>query len=301
MKTIDTLVFDMMQVVEGLGGWDTTVTKFMAEGIANIAEDRFSKPQEVRTHLSPSMIGHPCWRNTWYKINTPHDVEKLDAEILGTFFYGDLLEYVTIALAIAAGHKVTGLQEKLDIHGLPGSGDCVIDGVVVDVKSASMMSFVKFKKHQLKGYNKFDKKKSTNVWVPAKEVDSFGYISQLSSYLYGYRNNPAVVYKNKAAFLVVRKDRFVVCLDMYDLTEEVANKEKEVDGIRDITAGPIPPRGFSPVSDGASGNMMLGTVCKYCGFKAKCYPDLRTFIYAAGPRYLTTVVKRPQEHIKEIK
>ena len=55
-----------------------------------------------------------------------------------------------------------------------------------------------------------------------------------------------------------------------------------------------PNRAFSDVPDGKSGNMKLGTQCSYCEFKKVCWPDLKTYIYSSGPRYLTKVVREPK-------
>lgn len=274
IKTIDSLIPDIYEVIEGKGGWDATITEFLSEGISSIAENRFEKPQEPRNYLSLSSLGAPP-RKLWYKINQPELAEPLKAEALGTFFYGDILEYIVISLAKAAGHKVTGLQEKLEVNGIPGSGDCVIDGVVVDVKSASSFGFKKFKDGKV------------------KEDDPFGYISQLSSYLHAYQDHPSVVTKNKAAFLVVAKDRFKLHLDMYDFTEELKQKHDEVEGIKEMVSGPMPPKCFDAVPDGKSGNMKLATACSYCEYRKSCWPEIRTFLYSTGPRFLTEVNRVP--------
>lgn len=276
MKSIETLVADIYEVVKGNGGWDKTITKFMAEGIANMAEQRFQEPQKPRNYLGLSSIGQPCKRKLWFKVNRPELGEELSSEALGTFFYGDLLEYVVIAMAMAAGHRVEGLQEELVVGGIKGHGDVVIDGWVVDVKSASRFGFEKFRAHKV------------------KEDDPFGYISQLSSYLYGYRDNPIVHQKNKAAFLVVQKDRFKLCLDVYDFTDEIKNKEQEVKDVIAMSKGPMPDRGFAPIPDGKSGNMKLPTGCSYCEYRNDCWDNLRTFIYSTGPRFLTKVVNTPK-------
>jgi len=34
--------------------------------------------------------------------------------------------------------------------------------------------------------------------------------------------------------------------------------------------------------------------CSYCQYKEHCYPNLRTFAYAYGPKYLVDVVKLPR-------
>ena len=214
----------------------------------------------------------------WRIVNTPEEAEALDAQVLGTFFYGDILEILCLALAKAAGHKVEGLQEKLKIGSIEGSGDCIIDGMVVDVKSASSFGFQKFEKNNL------------------KEDDPFAYISQLSSYLYGYRKDPRVTEKNRAAFLVVKKDRFKLCLDVYDLSDEVTFKLAEITRVTEVTKRPkVPENRIPAVPDGKSGNYKLSTACSYCQFKKKaCWPNMRTFIYSNGPRFLTAVKRVPK-------
>ena len=56
---------------------------------------------------------------------------------------------------------------------------------------------------------------------------------------------------------------------------------------------PIPERCYPDIPDGKSGNMKLSVPCSYCSFKEHCWPELRTFIYSNGPRYLTKVVRTP--------
>jgi hypothetical protein len=275
-KTIDSLISDMYDVIEGKGGWDATITEFLSEGIAGLAAERFKGKQEVRDRISPSNLGTKCDVKLWRIVNTPDEAEPLDAQALGTFFYGDILEILCLALAKAAGHKVEGLQEKLKIGSMEGSGDCIIDGMVVDVKSASSFGFKKFEDNNL------------------KEDDPFGYISQISSYLYGYRKDPRVTYKDRAAFLVVKKDRFKLCLDEYDLADEVAFKLAELTRAKEVVQKTKAPENKQPaVPDGKSGNYKLGTMCSYCQFKKSCWPNMRTFIYSTGPRYLTAVKRVP--------
>ena len=276
MKTLDQLIPDIYKVIEGHGGWDATITKFLAEGISEVAGERFTEERKPRNYLSLSSLGTPCKRKLWYKINETEKSEKLTAESLGTFFYGDLLEVLVIALAKAAGHKVEGAQDKVDVHGIKGHMDCIIDGVVVDVKSASKYSFEKFKKHEL------------------KENDPFGYISQLSSYLYASKKDKRVINKHEACFLVVQKDRFKLCLDRYDFTDELKHKGQEIEDIKAMVAGPIPTNRIPPVPQSkTSPNTKLDIQCQYCEFRKHCYPETRTFIYSSGPLHLVDVKKTP--------
>jgi len=276
-KKLDTIVEDIYRVVEGKGGWDATVTEFFSSSLSSIAEARFSQEQVPRDYLSLSGIGSPCDRRLWYKINQTESSEPLTAEALGTFFYGDLLEALILSLAKAAGHTVEGMQDKVEVFGIPGSRDAVIDGVIVDVKSASKYGFEKFRKHNL------------------REDDPFGYISQLSSYVYAGKDDPLVKNKTEGAFLVVQKDRFKLCLDRYDFTEEIAKKEEEIERVKKLVTGSIPEGRIPPVPQSKSSeNTVLSTTCGYCDFRKVCWPEARTFLYSTGPVFMVDVVNEPR-------
>lgn len=280
-KGIDTLIADIYNVVDGKGGWDNTITEYLSETIAQVASERFGDDAEERPRdtLTLSGIGKPCERQLWSRVNEPHVEEELGAEQKGTFFYGDLLEALVIALAKAAGHDVQGEQDVLYVNGIKGHRDCVIDGWTVDVKSASDFSFEKFKKGDL------------------IHNDPFGYLSQLSSYTYAAKDDPLVKEKNKAAFLVVRKNRFELCLDVHDFTERLPLKEMEVQHKKDMVAGPIPPIPdvAQPVPQSkTSPNLKLSTLCSYCSRKKLCFPEMRTFMYSGGLSHLVKVVKEPK-------
>lgn len=296
-KDIRDLIEDINNVLEGMGGWDAACTKFLSEGIAGLAAERFDpSAHEPRDSIGMSSLGKPCKRQLWYKVNFPAKGAGLPAETLGTFFYGDILEVVVLALAIAAGHKVEGMQDRLEINGIRGHRDAVIDGMTVDVKSASTFSFMKFQSGKL------------------RSNDPFGYISQLSSYVYAGKDDPLVTDKKRGAFLVINKDRFKLCLDIHNFEEELKGKEKEVEEVKKVVkSAKPPPRAFEDKEDGywntkkkfiKNGNRVLDTQCSYCEYKKLCWPGLRTFIQSEGTvhekeKYFTKVVKLPK--IRELK
>lgn len=276
MANIESLIYDIHQVVKGEGGWDKAASKYLGEQISQVAHQRFSQPATPRGYLSLSSVGTPCDRKLWYKVNKPGLGEPLDAESLGTFFYGDMIEALVLALAKAAGHDVQGEQDRLDVHGVKGHRDCIIDGMVVDVKSASKYSFQKFSSNGL------------------REDDPFGYISQLSSYLYASQDDPRVTYKEEAAFLVVQKDRFKLCLDRYNLSPELKNKKVEIEKAKELVGGAIPEGRLKPIPQSkTSPNTMLGVQCNYCEFRKVCWPEARTFIYSTGLVHLVDIKKEP--------
>jgi hypothetical protein len=280
-KTIDTLVEDIQDVLKGMGGWDNAITHYFSESMADLAKTRFMEVQRPRNYLSLSSVGTHCDRKLWYKVNGCDVAEELPASAIMKFFFGDMIEVLTLSLAMAAGHTVTGMQSRLNVHGIKGSRDAVIDGVTVDVKSASTFSFKKFKDGSL------------------RDNDPFGYISQLSSYVYGGKDDNLVEHKTKGAFLVVDKTLGNICLDVYDFTDDMANKENEMDKARALVAGPIPEYRIPPVPQSkTSPNMKLAMACSYCEFKKACYPEVRTFLYETGPLFLVDVVTEPRVNEK---
>jgi hypothetical protein len=184
------------------------------------------------------------------------------------FLIGHVTEAVVLFLARLAGHSVTREQEEVNLHGVSGHLDAVIDGDLVDVKSASPYSFKKFEAG-LK-----------------PESDSFGYLGQLGSYGHALGTS-------RGHFLAVDKVLGKLHLDTHDLPEK--DYEKEVNDVRSILAHNEPPeRGFEDEPEGASGNRKLCTVCSYCEFKDTCWPGLQVFKYAKGPVFLTKVAREPK-------
>lgn len=283
MKTLDTLVQDIQELLV-VGKDSLEHIQSVEEQFSNALNRRLIKSNDEhildRGGLRVSNIGVPCERQLWYKVNTPDNGEALTATTLFKFFYGDIIELVVLGLAKEAGHSVTGEQEQVEILGIKGHRDAVIDGVTVDVKSASTMSFKKF-----------------NSGLQSRD-DSFGYLSQLKAYVYAGRNDPKVVYKNKGAFLVVDKQHGNICLDVHTFTDdELDMVPYEISKKKEVVANAlVPKRGFKDEEDGKSGNRKLGTNCSYCEFKHQCYPNLRTFLYSSGPRFLTKVARVPDVH-----
>jgi hypothetical protein len=280
LKTITTLVEDIHNVLKGNGGWDKTVTEFFTTGISELMTDKFTSEQKPRGYLSLSQVGDPCLLKLWRRIHTPNAATSLSGESLGNFLYGDILELLLVSLSIAAGHRVEVLQEEVDVFGVKGRGDVVIDGMLVDIKSASRFGFDKFRDNNL------------------RIKDPFGYISQLSSYLYAYKDDPRVVQKDKAAFLAINKDRFEIILSVHDLREELKAKENEIRHRSEVVHGDVPPEKMPDVPHNKSGNMKLAECCTYCEFRPKCRPEARPVKYSTSTVWLTKVVKEPKVKTK---
>lgn len=177
-------------------------------------------------------------------------------------------------LAKVAGHKVEGEQDELDVYGVKGHRDAIIDGCLVDVKSTSSFSFYKFASG-----------------LTARD-DGFGYLGQLDSYLEGSAADPRLQDKDHGYFLAIDKQLGKLVLDKH--AKSTTNWKLRISELqRKVISSQPPPRAFASVPDGASGNQKLDTVCSYCVHKHTCWPGLRTFLYSSGPKFLTRTVKVP--------
>ncbi len=276
-KTIDTLIPDILSVVRGQGGWDKCFSKALGNDIKDLSKDRFGQTEKTRKYLSMSSVGASCQRKVWLRINDSEgSIPPKGSELL-KFFFGDFVEALLLNLAEAAGHSVVGKQDRLTINGVVGHRDAVIDGMTIDVKSASPFSFKKFKMNDL------------------RNNDAFGYISQLSSYVYAAKGDPLVTDKSRGAFLVVNKVTGELHLDIHKFSKELSGKESEIESVKSMVDGPDPPPRLDPVPQYKySSNLKLGTNCHYCEFRRKCWPNLRSFLYAKGVEHLVHVEQEPK-------
>ena len=246
------------------------------ESIKELMRTEFKKdrPRDTR-RLRLSSIG----RTDKYLWNQYHgsEGEELQPHTLVKFLYGHVIEELVLFLTRASGHEVTCEQKRCEVEGVVGHMDCKIDGVVTDVKSASSFAFKKFKERR----------------VP--EDDPFGYVDQIKAYAHSEG-------ERKFAWLAMDKANGHLTFCQHDLDDESDPMHDLIKGdiaerirhVKKLVEGPEPLEFcYEDVPDGKSGNRKLSVGCSYCQFREKCYPDLRTFIYAYGPKHLTKVVKQP--------
>lgn len=216
-------------------------------------------------------------RQLWYQANKPEVAEKMHGRQNFKFLYGDVLEVLLLFLARESGHEVTHLQTEVEADGVRGHTDAVIDGVPVDCKSASPYGYQKF----ADGSFVFD--------------DPFGYVAQLSGYAH------ALGKTDRAGFLVCDKVSGDICYSEISELDIEANPPKpRIAHLREIISQTVPPpKCYSDVPEGKSGNRKLPIGCSYCSFKDDCWSDanngqgLRKFFYSRGPVWLTDVKREP--------
>lgn len=279
-KSHETLVEDIYSVVKDkVDTLDEGLLDDSLQSLKALLHYRLEKRHiQEANQLRMSNYGTGCLRKLWYHLHSPEDATPIEPWVHIKFLYGDLLEWLFLFLAKVAGHKVEGEQTTLQVGNVVGHRDAIIDGLLVDVKSANSRSFDKFKYHE----------------VPKN--DAFGYMDQIA--LYHHASKPELEIKDKAAFLAVDKEMGHVVLDVYSMPER--DLELEVKKKSELLESSEPPeRGYKPEPHNKSGNMALPLACKYCSFRQVCHPGLRTFLYSSGPVYMTKVVKEPD--VKELK
>lgn len=284
MKSINKLIPDIYDLIKRKDGWfNDELGQGLSVDISKRLQQQLGAPQQ-KPSLRLSQMGPRCPRALWYSIHHPELAESLPPWAEVKYSFGHILEGLAVALSKAAGHHVVGEQDVLELDGVVGHRDCIIDGCTVDVKSASSIGFQKFKSKDF------------------AMVDSFGYLDQLDGYVMAAIHDPLVEVKDKGYILAIDKTLGHMHLYEHQVTNERIDLLKSrIVEFKGIVGRDVPPTcNCKTQSDGASGNQRLGLTASYSSYKHCCFPNLRTFLYANGPVYLSKVAKRPADHIKEI-
>jgi hypothetical protein len=276
-KLVSDLVTDIYRVLdEGCEITDAEATEFGTE-IAELIKGRMTerKGDAKPFTLRMSNIGKGA-RQLWYDKRFGKE-ENLPPYTIFKFIYGDLIESLLLFLARLSGHSVTARQAKVVVDGVQGSIDADIDGVTVDVKSASTYAFRKFATGTL------------------PDDDPFGYMEQLAGYCEGRNTDGAFLAADKTtghiAYLPISREEL----------QRTVNLRERIEYLKTAVESAVEPeRCYEDVPDGQSGNRKLGVNCSYCSHKGRCWSDsngglgLRTFLYSSGPSFLTEVKREPK-------
>ena len=279
MKKLNTVVDDIYTSLNPLSeGKGISLSEDEIERTGeNIKEAlrQWSNPSDrnAQFNIRMSNIGRPS-RQLWFENRYPNESNLIPSNHI-RFLYGHLLEEIVLMFARMSGHKVTDEQKEVVVDDIKGHIDCKIDGEVVDIKTASRMSFNKFKDGTV------------------SEDDPFGYLAQLSSYeeAEGTENG---------GFLEIAKDTGELWIYQPDGMDKPNIKERIKYLKLELSLDTPPDMCYAPVPEGRKGNMKLPRQCNYCNYKFECHKDsndgkgLRTFKYSKGPVYFTKVVSTPK-------
>lgn len=283
-KTIDTLIPDIHRLFGISHEVNEEALKLFSDTSADMYRRRFKDVRSGPEGLRLSAIGKPD-RQLWYGArDTPREILQPSTHI--KFMYGDMLEGMLLFLAKEAGHTVELSQEEVMVDGVKGHIDAVIDGVLIDVKTASVRGFEKFK------LGTMIKQEGFGTILD----DPFGYVMQLGAY------NSAIK-APRLGWLAIEKEKGHLAMPLYEASKFAIQPEQvsaRIKHCKIMIQEEIPERCYLPVKEGESGNLALGVGCSYCPFKKECWKDsnegkgLRTFLYSNGPKYLVHVAREPK-------
>lgn len=271
-KSLETLVTDIYELfnTEITHEPDEDNLNDFAENLKETLRIRLREREDVRNPLRFSSLGKPD-RQVWFMAHDDGTAENLSPKTFMKFLIGDVFESLILFMAKEAGHSVERQQEEIVVDGVKGHIDAIIDGVVVDVKTASPF-----------GYKKFEKQ---NVIFD----DPFGYVQQLAGYA------SVLTPGEQAAWLAYDKVSGDICVS--PLSSSIIkdfDPGERIQHLKEVIDLPNPPeRCYSDEEDGKSGNRKLGTACSYCPHKFRCWNNLRVFAYSTGPKFLTKVSREP--------
>lgn len=281
MKKIETLLTDIDAIFSNSSHKvsEENLKKF-TDNLSKVVKEALEKSgKKSETGLRMSNLGSPD-RKLYLDTKTPQP-EGNSPALEQIFLYGHVIEALLIFLIREAGHEVTHEQKEVMVDGIPGHLDMAIDGVVTDSKSASPYQFFKFL-----SINKL------------KENDSFGYITQIAGYHEAVKNEEGID-KDRAAILVQNKSDSEKRLLIFD-EMDMPHIPSRIAHVKEMLASSVlPPICHQPEVDAKTGNSELAKGCKWCRHKFLCFPSLRVFDYANGPKYLTSVISVPR--VAEIK
>lgn len=275
MKKLETLPQDVYNLFDPESDHEASeeLLDEFCENLKDILRLRLqASPRREGGAIRFSSLGKPN-RQIWMDSHPdPENEEPMPAKTYLKFLYGDVIEQLYLYLAKEAGHSVTDEQREIEVDGIKGHIDAIIDGTVVDVKSASSYGYTKF---------------ATNT---VEQDDPFGYVAQLAGYA------SVLTPDKEAAWWAVDKSSGDNCIsELSKMTIKYHPPAERITHLKEVVASDTPPElCYEPVPDGKSGNMKLPVGCSYCKHKFRCHPGLRTFLYSTGPRFLTTVVREPE-------
>lgn len=248
--------------------------KSFGEAIVDLVTSRLNPNKEQKFTLRMSNIGKGA-RQLWYDKRYGNE-ETLPPHTSLKFMFGDIIEQLLLFLADVGGHNVSARQAEVALDGIKGHVDADIDGVTVDVKSASTHAFKKFADGTL------------------ADNDAFGYIEQIAGYAAARDTDGAFLAMDKqnghVAYLSFTKEE----LAKFKVRDTIAHKKEAVE------SDELPERCYPDEEEGKSGNRALGVNCSYCPHNRRCWADandglgLRVFRYSSGPKFLTKVVVEPR-------
>tara|TARA_R110000824_G_scaffold326878_1_gene513818 strand:- start:245 stop:1108 length:864 start_codon:yes stop_codon:yes gene_type:complete len=251
----------LRDAVDGKSTMSQEVIDQVAEDIKEALHKQFNPEEEEprKFKLRMSNIGRPTCQ-LWFQKNDPDNAEPKPTSFKINMIMGDIVEAVFKGLLRASGTTFDDNDRvTLDLPKggkVSGEYDMILDDKVDDVKSASPWSYE----------NKFVDFNTLNAG------DSFGYVSQLVGYA-------AAAGKDIGGWWVVNKANG----NFKYVSAQEANTKEVLEDIEDTYEYIDKDEPFERCFDAVpetyfrkpSGNMKLGSGCRFCDHRFKCWPTLQ--------------------------
>lgn len=268
-KNLHTLVEDIYSLFKEPTKVNPSNLEEFKETVGAVVKQALEEAGTARDfEVRMSNIGTPD-RKMWYQSRTKSAWNPPPKDSI-KFLYGHIVEALLLFLVKEAGHTVEKEQHEVSLDGVKGHIDCVIDGAVIDVKSASTFSFNKFT--------------SGNIM----RDDPFGYRHQLAGY-----HETVAPESEELGWLVADKQHGEIALVTFDEIEFPSASER-IEEVREFLSKDEPPEHCYKPSEDKYGNQVLAKGCVYCPFKSRCWPTLRVFRYKANDAFYVDVKKLPR-------
>jgi hypothetical protein len=265
------------------------MAKGMATHTLDLLDHKPGIPKDPASRtVRMSELGEPCLRKLWYKWYHPElglhpHAENGHPTLPIKFVYGDYIEELAVFLCKEAGHAVVWRQKQVEYASkrsacvAVGHIDCMIDGYVVDVKSAADVSFNKYKREGL-----------------TEDNDTFGYRYQLDAYA-------MAIGTTRRAFLFINKhDGEMLIIDRtHEVPVDMATKLVEIDDMMHEHTLGEQPRQRMLKEDPKGYGYKLDVVCGYCQFKYSCFDNIKGFIISGRPVYFIELTPKGTTYVAD--
>ena len=279
MKHISTLIQDVYNVATNDVWFDPEQSERYCRQLGHNINQSLA-PREAVSGLRLSAMGERCPRALWASVHSPSLQAPFRPQTRIIFHYGHVIEQLAIALARAAGHTVEGEQDELQLNGILGHRDCIIDGCIVDVKSVTSKGMETFKSGRV-------------------EEDIFlrSYLDQLDGYTVASYDDPLVTNKEMAYIWAI--DKQLGHMHLHEHRVRPNHIRQRVNDYKAIVASEVPPKcTCGTVFDRATGNTRLDVKASYNPFKRFCFPNHRTFIVKGKPISYSVVKTKPIDSVE---
>lgn len=289
MNTIELRVKEYLSAIQrGEAPMSSAIIKGFGAACVELLEKQFEPRDDKAFIYRASAIGKPLCQETLRKRGAPRAEEPYNTTM--KFLIGHMIEALSVAIMQGAGINVERQQETVSVDvtddvTVSGSIDCVIDGKVYDIKSASPYAFT----------HKFQ---DPAGWGNMASDDPFGYLPQA----YLYAEGTGLPFGGWIAINKATGEWAVQTPPPVDAMYRKTALKRAADNAAALYNDVLFARCFEAEEETyyrkKTGNTVLNFNCQYCSYKHTCWGD--DLNYAENPKS-KAAIKPKKWYIGEVK